>query len=80
MRAISESIAEALRRRGLAAPARLVLDAHRPLRPLIAETGVFLSPILRPLFGRRYRALQELLERDSSYDQLIDSLDDAEHR
>ena len=54
MRAISESIAEALRRRGLAAPARLVLDAHRPLRPLLAETGVFLSPVLRPLFGRRY--------------------------
>jgi len=80
MRAVTESIAEALRRRGLAAPARLVLDAHRPLRPLIAETGVFLSPILRPLFGRRYRELQELLERDSSYDQLIDSLDDAEHR
>ena len=80
MRAISESIAEALRRRGLAAPARLVLDAHRPLRPLLAETGVFLSPVLRPLFGRRYRALQELLERDSTYDQLIDTLDDAEHR
>lgn len=80
MRAASESIAEALRRRGLAAPARLLLDAHRPLRPLLAETGIFLSPVLRPLLGSRYRALQELLERDSSYDQVIDSLDDAEHR
>ena len=80
MRAASDSIAEALRRRGLAAPARLLLDAHRPLRPLLAEAGVFLWPILGPLFGRRYQAVQDLLERDCTYDQLIDSLDDAEHR
>jgi hypothetical protein len=80
MRGATESIADALRRRGLAAPARLLLDAHRPLRPLLAETGVFLSPILRPLLGRRYPAIQELLEHDTSYDRLIESLDDAEHR
>jgi len=80
MRAASESIGEALRKRGLAAPARILLDAHRPLRPLLAETGAFLSPLLRPLFGRRYQAIQDLLERDATYDQLIDSLDDAEHR
>jgi hypothetical protein len=80
MRAAPESIAEALRRRGLAAPARLLLDAHRPLRPLLAETGVFLAPVLGPLLGRRYRAVQELLEHDTSYDELIESLDDAEHR
>ncbi len=80
MRDAGESIGEALRRRGLATPARLLLDAHRSLRPLLAETGVFLSPILGPLFGLRYRALQDLLEQDSTYDQLIDSLDDAEHR
>ena len=80
MRAATEVLAEALRRRGLAAPARLLLDAHRPLRPLLAETGVFFSPVLRPLLGRHYRAIQEILEHDTSYDQLIDSLDDAEHR
>jgi len=80
MRAAPESLAEALRRRGLAAPARLLLDAHRPLRPLMAEMGVFFSPVLRPLLGRRYRALQDLLEHDTTYDQLIESLDDAEHR
>jgi len=80
MRAAPESLAEALRRRGLAAPARLLLDAHRPLRPLLAETGIFLSPVLRPLLGRRYRAVQDLLEQDTTYDQLIESLDDAEHR
>lgn len=80
MRAAPEPISEALRRRGLATPARLLLDAHRPLRPLLAETSVFLAPVLRPLLGRRYGAIQDLLERDSTYDQLIDSLDDAEHR
>ena len=51
-------LARALQQRGLAAPARLLLEAHRPLRPLLAEAGAFLSPILQPLLGRRYGGLQ----------------------
>ena len=69
-----------LRRRGLAAPARLLLEAHRPLRPLLAEAAVFLSPLLRPLFGRRWAAVTEAVDADATYDDLIDALDDAEHR
>lgn len=74
------SLARALRRRGLSAPARLLLDAHRPLRPLLAELGAFLSPILHPLLGRRYGGLQRILEHDAAYDELIESLGDAEPR
>jgi hypothetical protein len=73
-------IAQGLERRGLAAPARLLLEAHRPLRPLLAETAAFLSPVLRPLFGQRYAGVTGLLEDEGSYDELIDALDDAEHR
>ncbi len=73
-------LTEALRRRGLAAPARLLLDAHRPLRPLLAEAGAFLDPVLRPLLGRRYTMLQETLDDSDRYDDLIERLDDAEHR
>ena len=32
-----------LRRRGLAAPAHLLLEAHRPLRPLLANAALFLA-------------------------------------
>jgi hypothetical protein len=74
------ALAEALRRRGLAAPARLLLDAHRPLRPLLAEAGAFLAPLLRPLLGRRSAILQQTLDDPGRYDDLIERLDDAEHR
>ena len=73
-------LTDALRRRGLAAPARLLLDAHRPLRPLLAEAGAFLDPVLRPLLGRRYARVQEILDDPDRYEQLIEGLGDAEHR
>ena len=73
-------LAELLLDRGLAAPVRLLLDAHRPLRPLLGEASAALSPILRPLLGRRRDELQVLLDSDEAYDQLISRLDDAEHR
>lgn len=71
---------EALRRRGLAAPASLLLDAHRPLRPLLAELGTFLSPVIGPLAGERYRRLRATLDDERAYDDLIERLGDAEHR
>ncbi len=75
-----DGLVEALRRRGLAAPARLLLDAHRPLRPLIAEARAFLDPVLRPLLGSRSALLQETLDDPERYDELIERLGDAEHR
>ena len=72
----TESLADELRRRGLAAPARLLLDAHRPLRPLLSQAGTFLSPLLRPLFGRRASVLQATLDEPGVYDRLIDGLRD----
>jgi hypothetical protein len=73
-------LAELLLDRGLAAPARLLLDAHRPLRPLLGEASAALSPILRPLLGRRRDELQTLLDSEEAYDRLISDLDDAEPR
>jgi hypothetical protein len=73
-------LVEMLRRRGLAAPARLLLDAHRPLRPLVAEAGAFLDPLLRPLLGHRASLLQGTLDDPDLYDDLIERLGDAEHR
>lgn len=70
----TESLADELRRRGLAAPARLLLDAHRPLRPLLSQAGTLLSPLLLPLFGPRADALQATLDEPAAYDRLIDRL------
>lgn len=76
----STELTEALRRRGLAAPVRLLLDAHRPLRPLLSELAVFLDPLLGTLAGRGFRDLQRTLEDTEAYDELIERLGDAEHR
>ncbi len=73
-------LTDTLRRRGLAAPARLLLDAHRPLRPMLAEAGAFLGPLLRPMLGRRYGRVQALLDDPERYDAMIEGLGDAEHR
>jgi hypothetical protein len=79
---LAGEIARGLERRGLGAPARLLLEAHRPLRPLLAETAAFLSPLARPLLGRRFTAVAGILDHEAGYDELIDALDrpDAEHR
>ena len=70
----SESIAAELRRRGLGPPALLLLEAHRPLRPLLSSLALFLQPVSRPLFGSRADAVQRALDDDRSYDELLQRL------
>lgn len=73
-----EGIAAALRRRGLAAPARLLLDAHRPLRPLMADTLAFLSPALHTLAGDRLEDIEAALADDAAYARLLERLADRD--
>jgi hypothetical protein len=70
------ALASELRRRGLDAPALLLLHAHRPLRPLLAELAVFLSPISRPFAGRAMHDLTASVRSDAAYDRLIEDLED----
>jgi hypothetical protein len=72
----SGALASELRRRGLEVPALLLLHAHRPLRPLLADLAVFLSPISRPFGGRGLRELSAGLASDEAYDRLLASLQD----
>jgi hypothetical protein len=74
----SEALAAELRRRGLATPAFLLLEAHRPLRPLLANASVFLSPLIRPLLGNRFDWIQDALDDDDGYDRLISQLETPE--
>ena len=80
----AEGVARELRRRGLSTPARLLLEAHRPIRPLLSDASTFLGPLLAPLFGRHLGAIDATLASDEAYDGLLERLDaedpDAEHR
>lgn len=68
-------VAETLDRRGLAAPAQLFADAHRPLAPLLSDLGVALGPLLGAAFGGRTADASALLEDEDGLDRLIDQLD-----
>ena len=70
------TIATELRRRGLAAPVRLLLDAHRPLAPLLADAGAALDPLLRVFGGRMADDVRHLLENEAGLDRVIAALDD----
>jgi hypothetical protein len=71
----SEALAAELRRRGIDAPALLLLEAHRPLRPLLASLAIFLSPLTRPLMGRGADSVLAALDDDGAYDRLIRQLE-----
>ena len=66
-----------LRRRGLAVPALLLADAHRPLAPLLSDLGAALGPLLRPLIGDR---VERVLVDEALLGDLVDELDDVGER
>lgn len=74
----SRTIADELRRRGLAAPARLLLDAHRPLAPLLSDIGAALSPLLSRGFGAPMTGLSALIRDETAIDRVIVELDALE--
>lgn len=73
-------IVRTLGRHGLASPTRLLLDAHRPLEPLIADLGAAIAPILATVAGRARTedALRDL-EAPGAVDRLIAEIDLHEH-
>jgi hypothetical protein len=76
----ARQVATELRRRGLAVPARLLIDAHRPLSPMLADAGAALGPLLRVLGGRPATILRDLLDDEAAMDHLLAELDDLEER
>ena len=73
-------ISDELGRRGLAAPARLLLDAHLPLAPLLADAGAAITPLLRAVGGSTADDLSRLLDDEDAMQRLIDELDEVEVR
>lgn len=74
-------LAGELHRRGLAAPARLLLDIHRPFRPILGDIATVLGPAFRPLLGSRVSAVDAVLDDDEAYGRLLSELasDDEPH-
>lgn len=71
----ADILADALDRRGLSAPAALLLDAHRPLIPLFRQAGIFAAPFLGALLGdRRLARVMRHLEDPGAFDRLLDRL------
>jgi len=69
-RPTADKLVDELDRRGLAAPALVLLAAHRPLRPLLRQAGIFLGPLATALLGDRsatLRAAQAALDDDAAY-------------
>jgi hypothetical protein len=73
-------VAEQLERRGLGPVARLLLEAHRPLAPLLSDVGVALGPLTGAVAGRSARELVALAEDGTAMDRLIEELDHLEDR
>lgn len=71
---VARRLAGEIDRRGLAGPARLLLDAHRPIAPLVADLGAALGPLAR-LGGRAGRDAASLLDDERAMERLIEALD-----
>lgn len=73
----ADALARELDRRGIGAPAAILLDAHRPLLPLIRQGAIFLGPLLIPLLGpRRFAILRHALDDPATYERLTAGLAD----
>lgn len=64
----------------MAAPARLLLDAHRPLAPLLSDAGAALGPLMRVLGWRTFEDLEHLVDDDAGMERVIAALDAAGER
>ena len=73
-----EAVVEGIRRRGLAAPALLFLEAHRPYVPLATHLSTFMRPILRPALGGGADELTRILESDGELEAAIGRLKQAD--
>jgi len=71
-----DALADELERRGVGGPAAILVDAHRPLLPLIRQGVIFLGPFLSPLVGpRRFGLLRRALDDPATYDRLAARLE-----
>jgi hypothetical protein len=73
--ALLDSLADGLKKRGLAVPALFALELHRPLGNTLAHGVLGLTPLLAPVLGvQRMQQAAALLAEPGSIDLLLDRL------
>jgi hypothetical protein len=73
-----DAAAQAVRKRGLEAPAIFALEMHRPFGYLAAHGALLFAPLLGPVLGiDRLRTLAQLLSDPAAVDSLIVRLEEA---
>ncbi len=77
----ADALADDFERRGIGLPAAILLDAHRPLLPLIRQGAIFLGPLLGAVLGRRrIGGLLQTLDDPAAYDRFAARLtEDRRH-
>jgi hypothetical protein len=73
-------LAMALEARGLATPGRLLVDAHRPLWPLLSDLAAAFGPLLAPVAGRTGADIAALLDDPDGLDGLATELEPRSRR
>jgi hypothetical protein len=73
--ALLDSLADGLKKRGLATPALFALELHRPLGNTLAHGVLGLTPLLAPVLGvQRLQQAAALLAEPGSIDLLLERL------
>lgn len=69
-------LADALIRRGLSAPAIVLLELLRPMGFLCGQALCILEPILTPVTGGAHRRLARFIEDGDAIDRLLSTLEE----
>lgn len=69
-------VADALARRGLSAPAIVLLELLRPMGFLCGQALCVMEPILSPMTGGAHRRLARFLEDGDSIERLLSALEE----
>jgi hypothetical protein len=73
-----DALAGAIRRRGLAVPATLLLEMARPLSVVGSQLLLLVEPLMRPLVGLDGQRYATLLEDRHNLERLLDALEGTE--
>jgi hypothetical protein len=68
-------LAAELDRRGLTEPARLLIEAHRPIAPLLSDLGAALAPLVRLGIGRSAPAVESLMADEAALDRVLAAIE-----
>ena len=71
----AETFLRWVRRKGLRAPAALLLELHRPLMPLAWSAAMLCGGVLAPLFGPDYYEKIEALRDPELLDRILARLE-----